>query len=65
MGRTRYETDTASYDTDVKRMITLVKQDIPIILLWHPSLDTGMQKNVDGYGYAFHRQLELKTLSRS
>jgi len=62
--RTRYETDTATYDADIKRMITLVKQDIPIILLWHPSLDTGMQKNVDGYSYAFHRQLELKTLSR-
>lgn len=63
--KTRYETDAAAYDTDIKRMITLVKQDIPIILLWHPALDTGMQKNIEGYSYAFHRQLELKTLSRA
>ncbi|MDW6023383.1 ABC transporter substrate-binding protein [Mesorhizobium sp. BAC0120] len=63
--KTRYETDSATYDADIKRMITLVKQDIPIILLWHPALDTGMQKDVEGYSYAFHRQLELKTLSRA
>ncbi|WP_274627530.1 ABC transporter substrate-binding protein [Arvimicrobium flavum] len=63
--KTRYETDQAVYDADVSRMITLVKQDIPIILLWHPALDTGMQKNIEGYSFAFHRQLEMKTLSRT
>ncbi|WP_197716950.1 ABC transporter substrate-binding protein [Mesorhizobium sp. DCY119] len=61
---TRYETDPAVYDADIKRMITLVKEDIPIILLWHPALDTGMKKDVDNYSYAFHRQLELRTLTR-
>ena len=62
--KTRYETDSAVYDADIKRMIALVKQDIPIILLWHPALDTGMRKDVNGYSYAFHRQLEMRTLSR-
>ncbi len=63
--KTRYETDQAIYEADVKRMITLVKEEIPIILLWHPSLDTGMQKHVTNYSYQFHRQLELRTLARS
>jgi len=62
--KTRYETDKAVYDADVSRMIALVKQDIPIILLWQPALDTGMQASVEGYKYLFHRQLELRTLKR-
>ncbi len=62
--KTRFESDRAVYENDVKRMITLAKQEIPIILLWQPALDTGMQKSVDGYKYLFHRQLELRTLKR-
>ncbi|MGG5807694.1 ABC transporter substrate-binding protein [Falsiroseomonas sp. CW058] len=63
--RTRYETDRAAYERDIRRMIALAKQDIPIILLWQPALDTGMQRSVDGYKYLFHRQLELRTLKRA
>lgn len=63
--KTRFETDKAAYEADVKRMITLAKRDVPIILLWQPSLDTGMQQSVDGYEFLFHRQLELRTLKRA
>lgn len=62
--KTRYETDTATYRRDIGRMIALAKQDIPIILLWQPALDTGMLRSVEGYKYLFHRQLELRTLRR-
>jgi peptide/nickel transport system substrate-binding protein len=62
--KTRFETDKTAYEGEVKRMITLAKEDVPIILLWQPTLDTGMQKSVDGYKYLFHRQLELRTLKR-
>ena len=62
--KTRYETDQAAYDADVKRMIELVKQDIPIILLWNPALELGMAKSVDGYSFAFHRQLDFRPLYR-
>jgi peptide/nickel transport system substrate-binding protein len=62
--KTRFETNKTVYDTDVKRMIALAKQDVPIILLWQPALDTGMLKTVEGYKYEFHRQLELRTLKR-
>ena len=62
--KTRYETDRATYETDIRRMITLAKEEVPIILLWQPALDTGMARNIDGYKYLFHRQLELRTLRR-
>lgn len=62
--KTRYETDQEIYDTDVRRMIELVKDEIPIILLWHPFLDTGMVESVGGYSYTFHRQLDLRPLKR-
>lgn len=63
--RTRYETDRAAYERDVRRMIALAKQEIPIILLWQPALDIGLQRSVEGYKYLFHRQLELRTLRRA
>ena len=63
--KTRYETDKTTYDADIKRMITLVKDEIPIILLWQPTLDTGMQKDIRGYRYLFHRMLDIRSLKRS
>ncbi|WP_173934753.1 ABC transporter substrate-binding protein [Chelativorans sp. Marseille-P2723] len=63
--KTRYETDQDVYDADVKRMIELVKEEIPIILLWHPSLDTGMLTSIENYSYTFHRQLDYRPLTRS
>ncbi len=62
--KTRFEADRAAYEGDIRRMITLAKEEVPIILLWQPALDTGMQRSVDGYKYLFHRQLELRTLRR-
>ncbi len=62
--KTRYETNSEVYDRDVRRMIHLAKEEVPIILLWQPALDTGMARNIDGYKYLFHRQLELRTLRR-
>lgn len=62
--RTRFETDKTRYDADVARMIAMVREDMPIILLWHPTLDVAMAKDVEGYSFIFHRMLELRRLSR-
>jgi peptide/nickel transport system substrate-binding protein len=62
--KTRFETDLPAYMTDVRRMIELAKDEVPIILLWQPTLDTGMQKSVEGYKYLFHRMLEFRSLRR-
>jgi peptide/nickel transport system substrate-binding protein len=63
--RTRFQPAGPDYDADVKRMIALAKQEVPIILLWQPALDTGMQKNVEGYKYLFHRMLDMRLLKRT
>ncbi|GHG92007.1 ABC transporter substrate-binding protein [Pseudodonghicola xiamenensis] len=60
----RYEADKGAYQEQVKSMIEMVKEDVPIIILWNPALEVGMQKDIEGYAYAFHRQLEMKTLYR-
>lgn len=65
VARTRYETDPARYEADLLRMIELARRDLPLILLWHPFLDTGMRESVAGYSYAFHRQLDFRPLHRS
>jgi peptide/nickel transport system substrate-binding protein len=63
--KTRFESDPAAYESDVARMIQLAKQEVPIILLWQPTLDTGMQATVAGYKYELHRMLDLRTLRRA
>lgn len=63
--RTRYETDSDQYDSDVKKMIEIAKRDVPVIFLWHPSLDIGMQESVENYSYTFHRQLDFRPLERA
>lgn len=62
--RTRYQTDRAAYETDVARMIEMAKADLPVILLWHPTLDVAMRGDVAGYGFAFHRMLDLRPLTK-
>jgi len=61
---TRFEDDRAVYERDVRRMIAIAKEEVPIILLWQPALDTGLARNIEGYTYQFHRQLELRGLRR-
>ena len=36
----------------------------PRILLFQPYLDVAMQKNVTGYRYWFHRQLDYRQLAK-
>ena len=37
---------------------------VPKIPLMQPTQDVAMQKNVTGYQYWFHRQLDFRTLSK-
>lgn len=62
---TRFETDPARYEAAVSTMITMAKRDLPIILLWHPTLDVALRDTTTGYAFAFHRMLELRTLSKA
>jgi peptide/nickel transport system substrate-binding protein len=46
-------------------MIGIVFEEVPLIPLWQPYLDVAMQKNVDGYEYWFHRQLDARSLRKA
>jgi peptide/nickel transport system substrate-binding protein len=62
---TRFEKDPTVYRTKVKRMIEIAKDEVPMILMWSPYQDTVLSKNVQGYTYMFHGQLELRGLKKS
>jgi peptide/nickel transport system substrate-binding protein len=61
----RFEPDPAKYQEDVERFITLAFDDVPRIPLFQPSLDVAMRKNVTGYRYWFHRQLDYRQLVKT
>ena len=57
---------TAEVDTEeVEDFITLAYTEIPRIPLFDPFLDVAMQKNVTGYRYWFHRQLDYRQLAKT
>lgn len=62
--KARFEPDQAAYDAAVKRMIEIARDDVPIIFLWHPMLDVGLQKDVRNYSFNFHRQLDFRPLAK-
>jgi len=53
------------YAEGVKAFIKIAFEDVPLIPLWQPYLDVAMQKNVSGYEYWFHRQLDVRTFKKS
>lgn len=52
------------YAQNVKQMIDIATDDVPMIPLWQPTLDVVMQKNVSGYVNWFHRQLDIRAFSK-
>ena len=60
----RFETDPLKYKDEVEGFITIAFADVPRIPLFQPSLDVAMQKNVTGYRYWFHRQLDYRQLAK-
>jgi peptide/nickel transport system substrate-binding protein len=61
----RFESDPKKYTEECERFITLAFDDVPRIPLFQPSLDVAMQKNVTGYQYWFHRQLDYRQLVKT
>ena len=52
------------YAANVKKMIAIAFEDVPRIPLYQPYLDSAMQKNVSGYASWFHRQLDVRSISK-
>jgi peptide/nickel transport system substrate-binding protein len=60
----RFETDPRKYARDVQGFVDLAYTEVPRVPLFQPLLDVAMQKQVTGYRYWFHRQLDLRQLKK-
>jgi ABC-type transport system substrate-binding protein len=60
----RFETDPQKYKEELLGFIEIAFAETPRILLFQPYLDVAMQKNVTGYRYWFHRQLDYRQLAK-
>ena len=56
------EGDMAAYTKDTTGFIDLAFADVPRVPLFQPYLNVAMQKNITGYEYWFHRQLDYRTI---
>ena len=61
----RFEADQAKYDADLIEMNNIVMGDLPRIPISRMLFDVSMQKNVEGYVYWFHTQLDYRAMHKS
>jgi peptide/nickel transport system substrate-binding protein len=61
----RFETDPQKYKEETQGFIRIAFEQTPRIALFQPYLDVAMQKNVTGYRYWFHRQLDYRQLAKT
>jgi peptide/nickel transport system substrate-binding protein len=57
--------DTATYDKDVEGFIAKAYDEVPRIPLFQPYLNVALQKDIAGYTYWFHRQVDYRSLRKS
>lgn len=61
----RFATDQAKYESDVKSFIKMAIDDAPRIPLYQQVLDVAIQKNIRNYTYWFHRQLDFREIAKA
>jgi peptide/nickel transport system substrate-binding protein len=61
----RFETDPQKYNEETQGFIRIAFEQAPRIPLFQPYLDVAMQKNITGYRYWFHRQLDYRQLAKT
>ena len=54
--------DTERYKGEVKGLISKAYNDVPRIPLFQPYLNVATQKNISGYSYWFHRQVDYRSI---
>jgi peptide/nickel transport system substrate-binding protein len=57
--------DWATYEKEVKGFVTKAFDEVPRIPLFQPYLNVATQKNISGYTYWFHRQLDYRSLTKA
>ena len=54
-----------TYATDVKGFISKAYNDVPRVPLFQPYLNVATQKNISGYCYWFHRQVDYRSIVKA
>jgi len=62
--KAQFERDPAEYERMARRMIAILAEKAPELLLWQPNHDAVMARNIEGYTYWFHRQVDFRDLRR-
>ena len=57
--------DKAKYQADVEGFISKAYNEVPRIPLFQPFLNVATQKNISGYVYWFHRQVDYRSLVKA
>ena len=53
------------YATDVKGFISKAYKEVPRVPMFQPFLNVATQKNISGYSYWFHRQVDYRSLVKA
>ena len=61
----RWERDAKRYDQLVVSMVEAAFRDVPMMPLWQPAVDAVMAKEISGFTYWFHRQVDYRQLKRA
>ena len=57
--------DNEKYATNVEGFISKAYEDVPRVPLFQPFLNVATQKNISGYCYWFHRQVDYRSLVKA
>jgi peptide/nickel transport system substrate-binding protein len=61
----RFEDNSQKYNDDIEGFIKIAFAEVPRIPLFQPFVDVAMRKEVTGYRYWFHRQLDYRQLVKA
>ena len=58
------EVDHPDYEPNIKKLLAIFFDEVPLIPVYQPYLDVAMQTNVTGYEYYAHRQLDCRSFQK-
>jgi peptide/nickel transport system substrate-binding protein len=52
------------YEKNIKRLMEIGFNDVPLIPIWQPTLEVAMAPGVEGFVNWFHRQLDIRSFTK-
>ncbi len=56
--------DAPDYEPNVKRLMEIGFEEVPMVPIWQPTLEVAMQPGVEGFVNWFHRQLDIRAFTK-